>query len=483
IAVFWVLVVVLALHIGLHLYGTYRWEAYASESEVLTSWDRVIPDEPASSDNFWAAPTLALATQADTTTSQQRNQWHASWGPHPTLNTGLPWRTLEIPATREILAEPNWASFQQQVRQVPDVPLPPEPQSLQLDLRRLVMPYQNYLDTLYEATATRPQARIPGTYDKPWDLPRPDLQFIDAVASLVYFDGHLALLQQDDRRAFAALRTLERMAATDLISPADFSVRLAAMHFLPPLALEGIRLNAWSEPQLAHLRQLPATTTLFEDWKQLVIASAAVSSDTVTAFLIEERDDAELSGTDASQRFVSRWLVPDGLYHLLQVATWKRAEALLALADARTRTAKPQAHGAMLVTMRESINPVEGAAMQAQLASVASLPLVAYLQNQLDQIAIAAALRAYRRETGDYPESLSALASELPAIALIDPVSGEAYAYRRLAPGEFHLAGEPWPESVDAPDVSWGLRTPLPEPEETQEEETESLRGQDNLSD
>lgn len=310
-----------------------------------------------------------------------------------------------------------------------------------------------------------------------------------ASAKLALGDADGAL--EDLRLGFYLMHTLREEPI--LIS---HLVRCALIDLLLQPVWEGMVAHSWTDAQLLSLTQTLQAPDLLADYGLAMRGEQAFGNGIIGWIrrhpgrlddLLDMGDPDQNSVRDA---VVILNLIPQGWLYLEQVSYNRLFEELLRPGcDPAARRMDPALIDGHARALEASLAGNAGLALlkEHRMLSRMLLPALtkppqrfAYAQTSLDEAALACALERHRLATGQFPETLAALAPQYIARVPADILTGAPLKYRRTERGAFLLysvgwnltdeGGEPSPtkgkrtqESSRAPHLAqgdWSFRVP-----------------------
>jgi len=287
----------------------------------------------------------------------------------------------------------------------------------------------------------RPSSQMHGFYDNPHTIPGPNFRSVRSLVQTLGARAQCHLLLGPPEEAFNDLKLIHDFCRRILEEEKPMTL-LAAMINVAVRGLytiqiaEGLRLQAWREPQLAALEEQLKTIDVLPSVKQ------AVKLDAVATFhTLEIVPSAGLVKRSALGGFCPRgW----GYQHIV------------------TRVRFDFDRVASLDTVNQIIFPhkVEAAGRKAHaldnwspytfVASLAPVNITkagqntAHAQTEVNQALVACALERYHLARGEYPEHLDALLPQFLDKIPHDVIGGQPLHYSRVPDGTFTLYSIGW---------------------------------------
>ena len=286
----------------------------------------------------------------------------------------------------------------------------------------------------------RPQSRLQGFYANPNTVPSPDFlavrnlaQTLGARAQCHLLLGRpadalddLTLIHDFCRRILAA-----QQPATLLSSMLNQAVRgLYAAQIA-----EGLRLQAWREPQLIALQDQLKTVNVLTPVKQAFTAEAAI-----TYRALESVPSAGMV-----QRTLLAGLCPRGWGYQHVAARLNLDFGRLACIDPGNQLILPD----KVVAANKQARALDTGAYTfapslEQVGFGRACQNTAHSQTEINQALIACALERFRLAHGDYPENLETLVPQFLDAVPHDVIGGQPFHYRRGPQAAFVLYSVGW---------------------------------------
>lgn len=216
-------------------------------------------------------------------------------------------------------------------------------------------------------------------------------------------------------------------------------VQMMLTHSLQPL-WEGLKEEAWTEPQLAEFQRTLADFNLLTDYTNAI-------SRVVLAYIQVWREIPERPRSDAVLSALGSDYVLNSAAQLQPDAWWFDNCLQLYYAGQSLQQQVDVASGRIQVQMNwSSFNdlPIDAGSRELFQQSIwlgANPAVIAFVQTAVNQASIACALERFRLAKNAYPQALSELVPAFLGDVPHDAVSGRPMAYQFLAPDDFILRG------------------------------------------
>jgi hypothetical protein len=295
---------------------------------------------------------------------------------------------------------------------------------------------------------------MPGSYANPKTLPGPNFQAVRNLSQILGAQAqcHLLLGRPGDALDDLTLmhdfcrRILAEQQPATLISA---MINQAVRTLYASQIGEGLRLQAWREPQLSALQEQLKTIDV------LTPVKAAFTAEAVIAY----RSFESVPSAGMVKRTALARLCPQGRGYQHVSARIKLDFGRLACLD----PAHQIIFADKVVAAGKQAHALESgaytfAASLGQVAFERACQLTAHSQTAINQALIACALERFRLAHGEYPADLDALVPQFLDTLPHDIIGGGPLHYRRVSQGTFVLYSVGWNGLDDG-----GLRgQPLP---------------------
>jgi hypothetical protein len=286
----------------------------------------------------------------------------------------------------------------------------------------------------------RPYSQMPGFYGEPKRVPGPNFQAVRNLSQTLGARAqcHLLLGRAEDALADLTLihdfcrRILAEQQPATLLSA---MVNQAVRGLYAAQIAEGLRLQAWREPQL---------TALQEQLKTIDVVAPVKAAFTAQAAIIY-RSLESVPSAGMVKRTVLAGLCPRGWGYQHVAARLNLDFGRLACLDPTNQIIvadkviaagkKAQALDSGVYTFADSLG---------QVPFERACQLTAHSQTEINQALIACALERFRLDHGDYPENLGALVPQFLDAIPHDVIGGGPLHYRRASKGTFVLYSVGW---------------------------------------
>jgi hypothetical protein len=327
-----------------------------------------------------------------------------------------------------------------------------------LSLSQAVVPD---LDVVRKALE-RPCARMDDSYERPFDRPIPNFVRIRTVAQLLSQRAQCYLLLGQSADAWHELslvrdlcHMLDAKPASDCPTLVEAMIGVAIAGLYTEIIADGLRLQAWKEPELAALQQQLATLNLLPQVRGAFNAERAASCN-----LFEVNSRANLkkifSFGRGNEDFLDRLKDPAYLFVSFAPRGWfyqnMRADALMErlvlssfdLPGQQILPRKADAIARELEAICSHFRPYTFLVALAVPNFVRAEQTTARNQTLVNAAYLACGLERYRLAHGQYPDTLEALVPRFAVKLPADVVGGQPLKYRRTEGGHFLLYSVGW---------------------------------------
>jgi hypothetical protein len=302
----------------------------------------------------------------------------------------------------------------------------------------------------------RPYIRMNGDYSAPYEIPIPNFVTVRSTVQTLTAMAQCHLLAgkpEDALRDLTLMHDLCRINTNQPMTLVGAMINVAVRGLYARAVADGLRWQAWREPQLAALEEQLETINVLTPLKQ--------------ASEMERVAECHILETEPMTRVAKYFFNTPG-----KANSWKDRKDLV-LAGLTPRGWACQNAVALANLLRHpiaSLDPagqivfpdkVNAATQEAQVVSSHSSPYTfiavrifpnysravqtcARNQTMVNQALIVCALERFRLAHGQYPETLGALAPQFIAAIPHDIIGGQPLHYRRAADGAFILYSVGW---------------------------------------
>jgi hypothetical protein len=327
-----------------------------------------------------------------------------------------------------------------------------------LSLSQAVVPD---LDVVRKALE-RPCARMDDDYERPFDRPIPNFVRIRSVAKLLSQRAQCYLLLGQSAAAWHELslvrdlcHMLDAKPASDCPTLVEAMISVAIAGLYTEIIADGLRLQAWKEPELAALQQQLATLNLLPSVRGAFNAERAAS-----CHLFEVSSRADLRKIFAfgkeneglwnhlkNPAFLFVTFAPRGWFYQNMRADALMEQLVLSSFDLRGQQILPRKADDIareLEAICSHFKPYTFLVAVAVPNFVRAEQTTARNQTLANAAYIACGLERYRLANGQYPDTLEALIPQFADKLPHDVVGGQPLKYRRTENGRFLLYSVGW---------------------------------------
>ena len=319
----------------------------------------------------------------------------------------------------------------------------------------------------------RPYALLPGDYSQPAGIPIPNFITLRTVAQTLAQRAQCDYLLDRPDQALREMtlmhdvcRTLRRIPAGRPITLVESMINVAIAGLYVNTVADGLRLNAWKEPQLAALQQQLKK----DDLLSLVVDSiyGENASSCYSTINLRSPELQKLLWTDKTTlwrklkdpmylypNFAPRgWLYQNAVDHVQRMQYVAQCYDLSnQLILVKNITTLPKAESLSRWAPYSYLMAYFGPNMSRATQTTA------YNQTMVNEAQVACALERYHLAHGEYPETLDALVPQFIEVLPHDIIGGQPLIYRRTsgpssqnsrtANGKFLLYSVGWNETDD----------------------------------
>ena len=325
--------------------------------------------------------------------------------------------------------------------------------------------YEPAFDEIREALK-RPYATIPGDYSRPYLIPIPNFITMRFVAQTLAQRAQCDFLLNRPDQALRELalvhdicKILQKPPTGEPMTLVEAMIRVAIMGLYSDTISDGIRLNAWQEPQLAVLQaQLRETDVLPQVVDAFRLEQAATARTFETMSPSEIDDLFSGAGFLPEKKRGLRERLQDPLYLLLKFGPrgWVYENMVIGsgltqkqidCVDLSNRLISAKGVAAAADDVNHHLkrwSPENFIIAVGMPNFLKAWQVAAHNQAIIDEGQIACALERYRLANGAYPETLDALVPQFMEKLPHDIIGGGPLHYRHDSHGKFLLYSIGW---------------------------------------
>ena len=349
-------------------------------------------------------------------------------------------------------------------KQTNSFPMTPQPQAPAADVLLALTKYDSALAELRSAVLL-PASRFPLTYDKdnPGMILLPHLSALKSCAQTLALRSAAELELGQSDAALADVRLELKLADSIRTEPTLISqlVRLAILQISLQPIYEGLAGKKWSDAQLKMLEAELARLDLLADY-QYAMRGERIFNMAGVDYVRRERDPGIMSdfqnGATSSRTpkplvWLSRLIMPDGFFYQNELTMARlHQQYTLPMVDVTNGLVSPgKIHAQQKAASAELEHwfPYKLFARMLFPALEKSVEKFTKGQISVNLARTAIALERCRLASGNFPESLDALAPSFIEKIPHDVIGGGPLKYRREADGRFTLYSVGWNETDD----------------------------------
>jgi hypothetical protein len=313
----------------------------------------------------------------------------------------------------------------------------------------------------------RPYARMDGNYSQPLDVPIPHFVNMRSVAQGLAQRTKCYLLLGQPEKALHEItllndsrHLLEAAPAGKPMTLVAAMINVAITGLYVETVADGLRKNAWQEPQLAALQKqfkeinlLPVVLEAFED---------EIAADSFTMINTPPRElaDQKLLWIGGSTNLFQRLKDPEFVFLSFAPRGWVYQNMVVHATTMQRDIQSYDPAGQLIfpsaaverekrIHSRNKWNPYSFLDATFLPNLIKATQTLAYNQTLVNEAQIVCALERYRLAQGEYPETLEALMPQLIEKLPHDIIGGQPLLYRRTGDGKFLLYSVGWNETDD----------------------------------
>jgi len=313
----------------------------------------------------------------------------------------------------------------------------------------------------------RPYARMDGDYQQPFSIPTPNFIAVRTVAQILAQRTQCYLLvgQSDRARRDLALmhdlcRFLEARPTGKPMTLVATMIDAAVAGLYVSTVADGLRLQAWGEPQLATIQEQLKEINL------LPLLVAGFECERLAACRVLETTSPGKLNTlfSSGDRKASLWvriehpesvllaLAPQGWVYQNMTACARLEQKIIESLDLTNNLIAPHKAddaGREMQAAFGHFSPYSFLAAMMTPNFVKATQTLARNQTMRNEALVACALERYRLARHQYPETLDALAPEFIEKVPHDLIGGQPLKYHPVGNGRFVLYSVGWNETDD----------------------------------
>jgi hypothetical protein len=317
------------------------------------------------------------------------------------------------------------------------------------------------LDVLREALK-RPCARMDSDYQRPFEHPVPNFIMLRTVAQLLSQRAQCYLLLGQSDAAWHELalvrdmcRLLDSKPASNCPTLVEAMINVAINGLYTQVIADGLRLQAWREPELAAMQKQLTDVNLLPLVRTSFNAERAAVCHTLETHTPAELKKLFFFGKDRpglweklkNPAYLLITFAPRGWLYQNMCADARLDQMIIDGIDLPNNQVLPRKTEDM-AEMRETTlstsSPYTFLAAMALPNFMKAVQTLARNQTLANEAFLACGLERYRLAHGQYPETLEALVPQFAEKVPHDIVGGQPLKYSRTADGRFELYSLGW---------------------------------------
>ena len=433
--------------------GKRDWEAYKQAAEARgerLDVDSVIPPTVPDDLNFFCAPIVAEALEADRDDMMEASERHVTnavnrmnfdlWrgGIAGQIKQGGSWQKAELTDLKQ------WQKAFRNFSATPEgktngFPVPVQSQTPAADVLLALRVFDPTLEELRRASE-RPYARIPLDYENDFEAASELLPWLATIKrSAQFLELRIQAEEQSNQGAQALADTKLLLRVTDSAREQPFLishlVRMAMMAYVVQPIYEGLAQHCWSDAQLMELEQALAKEDYLADYQFTMRGEKLFAIDTLERQRVT-REIKSVEYQNGSSRVMTTSLQwePSAYFYQNELSfALMHQRFIVRLVDSTNRIMSPTALQRAeneSKSERKHYSPYQAQAQMLLPAIVKSVEKFAFVQASIDLARVACALERYRLANGKYPSTLDALAPQFIEHVAHDIINGQPLHYR-----------------------------------------------------
>jgi hypothetical protein len=311
---------------------------------------------------------------------------------------------------------------------------------------------------LIRSAVKRPYARINCDYSIPF-TPLIDFIAVRGLAQVLAQRTHCYLILGQPENALAEITLLNDFGKVLGVKPPDNSVNLitgvvnvAIAGLYVNTIADGLRLNAWPEPQLIALQEQLKKINLAPIIAKSFEFESAAHCWAIKNLLKKYPNDPSLWQDLKHFRFPWMQWVPSGWVYQNMVTIAKLGDKQRVGFDFESGIILPNKMESSQVEIENALkhsSPYNVFVVMAGPHFFTGWQTTAHNQTLVNEAQIVCALEGYRLAHGEYPDTLAVLAPQFIETIPHDIIGGQPLHYRRTNDGKFLLYSVGWNEKDD----------------------------------
>jgi hypothetical protein len=308
--------------------------------------------------------------------------------------------------------------------------------------------------SIVRAACQRPYVRMHGDYSEPTYVPIPNFvtsrTFVQALS--VMAQCHLLEAKPDEALAdLTRMNEICRIFTNRPMTLVGAMINVAVRGLYADTVADGLRWQAWREPQLAALQEQLKTIDVISPVQQSFRWEVVADCETLRSTTIPQLFQlfADSTHPNGWNGFKQRWearLIPHGWIYQSMITAAERAPKVDTWMDPANRAVFPQ----QVDADQAALSALSGSSPYSFIVLLLTPNIgnacrrTALIQTKVDQANIACALERFRLPHGEYPEKLTALVPQFIEAIPADVIGAQPPHYRRAADGSFLLYSTGW---------------------------------------
>jgi hypothetical protein len=317
------------------------------------------------------------------------------------------------------------------------------------------------LDVLREALK-RPYTRMDSDYQRPFDHPVPNFVRLRTVAQLLSQRAQCYLLLGQSEAAWHELALvrdmcsmLEGKPASNCPTLVEAMISVAISGLYTQVIADGLRLQAWREPELAAMQKQLTDINLLPLVRTAFVAERAATCHTFEAYTHAELKQLFFFGNSKlglweklkNPTYLLITFAPRGWMYQNMCAMATRSPLIIHIFDVTNNQVLPRSADDIqhqMDTTFSTFAPYSFLATEATPNFIKASQTTARNQTVANEAFLACGLERYRLAHGQYPQTLEALVPQFAQKLPLDIIGGGPLKYERSADDRFELYSIGW---------------------------------------
>jgi hypothetical protein len=327
---------------------------------------------------------------------------------------------------------------------------------------------QSNLFAMLDEAAARPECWLPGDYSVPFSVPIANFVAVRSAAQLLGSRAQAFLLLHRPDEAYADLQridTLHRIVTSKPVTLVSAMIHVAVTGLEVSVISDGFAMGEWREPHWRGFVESYSNRQLFPQ----LVESIRSGERAGVLRLIEQMstdDGARAAAQDPSLKSIAAFFrsAPSGWASLNAACYARIVQQQIELFDGKTFINPQNIKGLndqIIAEVENSRSPTRMIGGIAVVNIYRAGQTTAKNQTAINQLLVASALELYRKENGQYPQTLAELSPKFLSGVPHDIILGKPLRYQKRRNGEYALYSVGWNVADDVAPLLANPETPM----------------------